>query len=95
MKSRPEFQHLAHKNLERLGLADRVEFKLRDIVEGFDERNVDAVFLDLPNPQDYLLQVKEALKPGGLPWQYLTNHQSSLHAINCFTACKFCLYRSM
>jgi tRNA (adenine57-N1/adenine58-N1)-methyltransferase len=64
-ESRPEFQELAHKNLDRLGLADRVEFKLRDIVEGFDERNVDAVFLDLPNPQDYILQVKEALKPGG------------------------------
>lgn len=62
---RPEFQHLAHKNLDRLGLADRVDFKLRDIAEGFDERNVDAVFLDLPNPQDYLLQAKEALKPGG------------------------------
>jgi len=64
-EARPEFQHLAQKNLERLGLADRVEFKLRDIAEGFDERNVDAVFLDLPNPQDYILQVKESLKPGG------------------------------
>jgi tRNA (adenine57-N1/adenine58-N1)-methyltransferase len=64
-ESRPEFQNLARKNLERLGLADRVDFKLRDIAEGFDEKNVDAVFLDLPNPQDYLLQAKEALKPGG------------------------------
>ncbi len=64
-ESRQEFQNLAQKNLDRLGLADRVDFKLRDIVEGFDEKNVDAVFLDLPNPQDYLLQAKEALKPGG------------------------------
>lgn len=64
-ESRQEFQYLAHKNLERLGLADRVDFKLRDIAEGFDERNVDAVFLDLPNPQDYIQQVKGALKPGG------------------------------
>jgi tRNA (adenine57-N1/adenine58-N1)-methyltransferase len=64
-ESRSEFQHLAYKNLDRLGLAERVEFKLRDISEGFDERNVDAVFLDLPNPQDYIFQVKEALKPGG------------------------------
>jgi tRNA (adenine57-N1/adenine58-N1)-methyltransferase catalytic subunit len=64
-ESRPEFQHLARKNLERLGLAERVEFKLRDVSEGFDERNVDAVFLDLPNPHDYMLQAKESLKPGG------------------------------
>jgi tRNA (adenine57-N1/adenine58-N1)-methyltransferase catalytic subunit len=79
-ESRPEFQHLAHKNLERLGLADRVDFKLRDIVEGFDERNVDAVFLDLPNPQDYLLQAKDALKPGGYLGSILptTNQVSTL-----------------
>src|SRR4030066_1314792 len=64
-ESRPEFQHLAHKNLDRLGLANRVDFILRDVAEGFDERNVDAVFLDLPNPQDYLQQAKDALKPGG------------------------------
>lgn len=64
-ESRPEFQYLAHKNLDRLGLADRVDFKLRDIAEGFDERNMDAVFLDLPNPQDYIPQVKVALKSGG------------------------------
>jgi tRNA (adenine57-N1/adenine58-N1)-methyltransferase catalytic subunit len=64
-ESRQEFQNLAQKNLDRLGLADRVEFKLRDIAEGIDEKNVDAVFLDLPNPQDYLLQIKDVLKPGG------------------------------
>jgi tRNA (adenine57-N1/adenine58-N1)-methyltransferase len=79
-ESRHEFQYLAHKNLDRLGLADRVDFKLRDIVEGFDERNVDAVFLDLPNPQDYILQAKEALKPGGYLGSILptTNQVSTL-----------------
>ncbi|HEX9091368.1 MAG TPA: tRNA (adenine-N1)-methyltransferase [Anaerolineales bacterium] len=78
-ESRPEFQHLAHKNLERLGLADRVDFKLRDIAEGFDEKNVDTVFLDLPNPQDYILQAKTALKPGGYLGSILpTTNQVSL-----------------
>ncbi len=64
-ESRPEFQYLAHKNLDRLGLANRVNFKLGDIADGINETNVDAVFLDLPNPQDYMVQVKGALKPGG------------------------------
>ena len=62
---RPEFQSLARKNLERLGLDGRVDFKLGDIADGFTETNVDAVFLDVPNPWDYIQQVRLALKPGG------------------------------
>ncbi len=62
---RPEFQSLARKNLERLGLDERVEFKLGDIADGFTESNVDALFLDLPNPWDYIQPARAALKPGG------------------------------
>jgi tRNA (adenine57-N1/adenine58-N1)-methyltransferase len=62
---RPEFQALARKNLERLGLEGRVVFKLGDIADGFTEMDVDALFLDLPNPWDYIPQVRAALKPGG------------------------------
>ena len=60
-----DFQILARKNLERLGLASRVDFKLRDIAEGFDESDADAFFLDVQNPFDYIPQVRNALKPGG------------------------------
>jgi tRNA (adenine57-N1/adenine58-N1)-methyltransferase len=62
---RPDMQNLAKKNLERVGLASRVDFKLRDIAEGFDETDADAFFLDVPNPYDYISQVRLALKPGG------------------------------
>ena len=58
-------QTLAKKNLERVGLASRVDFKLRNIQEGFDETGVDAIFLDVQNPYDYIPQVRAALKPGG------------------------------
>jgi tRNA (adenine57-N1/adenine58-N1)-methyltransferase len=64
-EQRPEMQNLARKNLTRLGLDDRVEFKLRDIGEGMDETDVDTFFLDVPNPYDYLAQVRAVLKPGG------------------------------
>jgi len=64
-EKREEFQNLARKNLERLGLAERVTFKLRDIATGFDETDADAFFLDVPNPWDYVSQVRAALKPGG------------------------------
>jgi tRNA (adenine57-N1/adenine58-N1)-methyltransferase len=62
---KPDVQNLARKNLTRFGLDPRVELKLRDIQEGFDETNVDAFFLDVPNPYDYIGQVRAALKPGG------------------------------
>lgn len=62
---REDAQHLARKNIELLGLEDRVVFKLRDIGLGFDEKEVDALFLDLPNPWDYIAQVRAGLKPGG------------------------------
>jgi len=62
---RPDVQRLACKNLEQLGLAEFVEFKLRDISDGFDECDVDALFLDVPNPWGYLMQAHDALVNGG------------------------------
>lgn len=62
---RSEMQALARKNVSRLGLADRVEFKLRDLAEGCDETDAEAFFLDVPNPWDYIAQVRAALQPGG------------------------------
>ena len=61
----PDTQNLAKKNLQRIGLASRVDFKLRDIQEGFDETEADAFFLDVQNPYDYIQQVRATLKPGG------------------------------
>ena len=60
-----DVQNLARKNLTRFGLESRVDFKLRNIEEGFDETDADSFFLDVPNPYDYIHQVRTALKPGG------------------------------
>ena len=60
-----DVQNLARKNLTRFGLDSRVDFKLRDIQEGFDETDADSFFLDVPNPYDYTAQVRAALKPSG------------------------------
>lgn len=62
---KPEMQKLALKNLSRLGLEGRVEFKLGDISLGFIETDMDAIFLDVRNPWDYIDKVRAALKPGG------------------------------
>ncbi len=62
---REDMQALARKNLERVGLLDRVTLKHRDITEGFDETDVDALFLDVPTPWAYTPQARRALKGGG------------------------------
>ena len=62
---RDDMLRLAEENLERVGLIGYVELRCRDIAEGFDERDVDGLFLDVRSPHHYLLQVREALKPGG------------------------------
>jgi len=64
-ESRPQMQEMGIKNMNRLGLQDRVTFKLGNIEDGFEETNADALFLDVPNPHDYILKVKAALKMGG------------------------------
>jgi tRNA (adenine57-N1/adenine58-N1)-methyltransferase len=60
-----DHQKKAIKNLQRIGLSDRIEFKIKDIANGFEETEVDALFLDVASPFDYIAQVRAALKPGG------------------------------
>jgi len=62
---REDFYKLATQNLTEWGLIDRVELKLRDIAFGFDETNVDALLLDVPDPENYIQVCWEALGGGG------------------------------
>jgi len=62
---REEFIETARKNIERAGLEDFVELKLEDITQGIEERNVDAVILDLATPWLVVPHAYEALKPSG------------------------------
>ena len=81
-EARLEMQSLAIKNLESLGLAERVSFKLRNIEDGFDEQGVDALFMDIPNSYDYLKQVRAALKPGGYFGAILPTVNQVTHLLN-------------
>ena len=62
---REDFARIAEKNIAGIGFDDRVEIKLRDIYEGIEERDVDHIVLDLPQPERVLPHAVEALKPGG------------------------------
>jgi len=58
------FQELAKKNLGKLGLLSRVEFKLKEVKDEFDESGVDAVFLDVREPWLLVEAAWKALTPG-------------------------------
>ena len=64
-EARAEVMNLARKNLTQLGMEDRVTFKLADIKDGFEERDIHALFMDIPTPEKFLIQVRAALIPGG------------------------------
>lgn len=64
-EERDDMLTLARKNLERAGVLDVVELKARDIRAGFDEREADALFLDVREPWLFLAQAHAALKGGG------------------------------
>jgi tRNA (adenine57-N1/adenine58-N1)-methyltransferase len=64
---RSEFQKNAAKNLERSKLIDRVEMKSGDVtLGGYQERDVDAVILDLATPWLVVPYAYEALRPSGV-----------------------------
>jgi len=58
-----KYVEVARRNLELIGLADRVTIKNKDVTQNVDEAELDAAFLDIPNPWDALPQLNKALKP--------------------------------
>jgi tRNA (adenine57-N1/adenine58-N1)-methyltransferase len=60
---REEFLKTAEKNLRRAGLADFVELKNKDVTAGIEERDIDAVVLDLATPWLVIPHAYNALKP--------------------------------
>lgn len=62
---RQDMIDVAASNLSKLELLQYVELKRRGIAEGFDEKEVDALFMDVREPHLYIGQVKEALAGGG------------------------------
>ncbi len=88
---RAEMQHLARRNLEQVGLDGVVTFRLRDIGEGFDERDVDALFLDLPDPWNYLSQSWAALAAGGFFGAILPTVNQVAQLLSAFETTHFAL----
>nr|MDO8081803.1 tRNA (adenine-N1)-methyltransferase [Candidatus Freyarchaeota archaeon] len=64
-ENREEFLKIARKNLEKTGVLDYVELKNKDILEGIEEKQVDAVILDMATPWLAVKLAYDALIAGG------------------------------
>jgi tRNA (adenine57-N1/adenine58-N1)-methyltransferase len=69
---REDFAESGKKTVTRfLGECPNLEIKVRDIYQGIDERDVDRIVLDLPEPWRVVPHAREALIPGGIVLSYL------------------------
>ena len=77
---REDMINLARKNLSRFGLEERVTLHLQDLAEYSGVDKLDAAFLDLPNPEDYLSVIRRSLLNGAIFGAILptTNQVSTL-----------------
>jgi len=62
---REEYVELARRNLSKLGLDRYVVFKNKDVLKGIEERNVDAIVLDMPVPWEVAPLAFDSLRSGG------------------------------
>ncbi|MDP1792721.1 MAG: tRNA (adenine-N1)-methyltransferase [Acidimicrobiales bacterium] len=51
--------------------ASRYRVELRDIYDGIDERGLDRIVLDLPEPWNVVKHAQSALRPGGILFAYV------------------------
>ena len=59
-----EFLENAKKNVEKYGLSEWVEFKLREVTDSYDEKEVDFVMIDIGSQWDLIDAAYKALKGG-------------------------------
>jgi tRNA (adenine57-N1/adenine58-N1)-methyltransferase len=62
---REEFQENARRNIEKLGLSDSVEFRLKDLMGGIEESDLDSIVLDMATPWLVMVQAYQSLQAGG------------------------------
>lgn len=70
---REDFAEIARKNFERFGIKN-IELKGKNIYDGIDEEELDAIILDLPEPWLVVEHARKSLKPGG----YLVSYSPSI-----------------
>lgn len=77
---REDFANHARKNVyEVLGSDVPYDIHIRDVTENIEERDLDRILLDMPEPHAVVAHAEKALRPGGIFLAYLpTINQTAL-----------------
>ena len=79
---REEFQKRAASNLRRAGLAEFVELKEGDVTKNIDEKDVDAVVLDIATPWLAIPVARGALRGGGIVVSFSPTIEQVIKAVS-------------
>ncbi|HTZ61842.1 MAG TPA: methyltransferase domain-containing protein [Thermoplasmata archaeon] len=84
---RRDFLDAARGNVERAGLAARVDFRERDVArEGLEGIGYDSVLLDLPEPWAVLASARASLRVGGHVATYTPTYNQLERTVNALRA---------
>ncbi len=87
---RADFLAAARANVERAGLASRVEFRERDVAkDGLDVEGVGSVLLDLAEPWEVLASARAALAIGGAAATYTPTYNQLERTVRTFRSLGF------
>ncbi len=89
---RPDFAARARANVAAL-LGDDADYRVeeRDVYEGIDERRLDRVLLDLPEPWRVVPHAEDALAPGGILLAYLPTINQTAELRGALATSRFAL----
>lgn len=79
----PEFFKISKQNIESLGIKN-IDLKQGDVYEKIDEKDIDLIFLDLPEPWNALSNCYDSLKSGSFLVCYLPTTIQVSDLINRF-----------
>jgi tRNA (adenine57-N1/adenine58-N1)-methyltransferase len=95
---REDFAVRAQRNVQAFlgeGVADRYRIEVRDSYEGIDERGLDRIVLDLPEPWQVVPHAVEALAPGGLLVAYTPQITQAAQLRQALEAHRFALAETL
>jgi tRNA (adenine57-N1/adenine58-N1)-methyltransferase len=93
---REDFAEIAKENVaQMLGPAVDYRIEIRDVTHGIDERDLDRIVLDMPDPWKVVEHAARAMRPGGLLLAYLPGINQTAQLRAALDASAFAMAETM